>query len=423
MPTKATEPKDAITEEITITKDNAEAIIGKLLDGVLEERNGNLDEKLNEIRADFANLIRSTVDEIAPAIAAERNGPFDPNRYLTKVSGSDYLEVKWRLLWMRSEHPDAFIETEMVTHDGQFAVFKARVTIPGAGSATGWGSEQYGDFRDYIEKAETKALGRALAALGFGTQFTKEFEFGAAENRVVDSPVDRSNQQGEFRANPDRPSSPKQHGFIAGLLEAKAGLAKGAMAKEQVDLIVAERFAEKGYTQLPQLNQLEASDWINELNNKSAQEQTNQNRPPRPDIPSGDKAPVQSTPAKVNYDEIDPTLTGESGVPFAQLRVDLKFDKPVGEQIAEWRANVALDNDPELPEQTVRENCRAMAVLAYDAVKVDPAQAWRFAELAKGCRYAATLDGLEIGAQRCGALNSFVVAAIASRRRQLAALA
>ena len=47
---------------------------------------------------------------------------FDPSRYLTKVSGSDYLEVKWRLLWLRQTHPDASIETELVTHDGQAAM-------------------------------------------------------------------------------------------------------------------------------------------------------------------------------------------------------------------------------------------------------------------------------------------------------------
>lgn len=116
--------------------------------------------------------------------------PFDPSRYLTKVSGSDYLEVKWRLVWLRETHPDAAVETELVSHDGSFALFRARVAIPGGGSATGWGSESASDFRDYVEKAETKAIGRALAALGFGTQFCQDHEFGAANSWVVDSPVD-----------------------------------------------------------------------------------------------------------------------------------------------------------------------------------------------------------------------------------------
>ncbi len=120
---------------------------------------------------------------------SERSG-FDPSKYLTKVNGHDYLEVKWRLLWFRTDHPDGEIETELVEHRDGVAVFRARVRIPGGGSATGWGSESAEDFPDYLEKAETKALGRALAALGYGTQFCPDYEFGAVDQRVVDTPID-----------------------------------------------------------------------------------------------------------------------------------------------------------------------------------------------------------------------------------------
>ena len=115
--------------------------------------------------------------------------PFDPARFLTRVNGSEYLEVKWRLVWLRDRHPDARVETELVAHADHTAVFRAHVQIPDGGSASGWGSETAGDFRDYLEKAETKAIGRALAALGFGTQFCPDHEFGAASGRVVDAPV------------------------------------------------------------------------------------------------------------------------------------------------------------------------------------------------------------------------------------------
>lgn len=122
--------------------------------------------------------------------------PFEPSRYLTKVNGADYLEVKWRLVWLRDSHPDATIETEMVNLADNVAVFRARVHLPNGGSATGWGTESAGDFRDFIEKAETKALGRALAALGFGTQFCPDFEFGAVSGRVVDAPIDFASTKG-----------------------------------------------------------------------------------------------------------------------------------------------------------------------------------------------------------------------------------
>jgi hypothetical protein len=137
---------------------------------------------------------------------------FDASKYLTDLRGRDYLEVKWRLLWLRTEHPEANIQTELVKHEESLALFRAHVMIPNGGEATGWGSETASDFHDYIEKAETKALGRALAALGYGTQFCEDFDFSAERNglrerrhgadqrggrskgettRVVDSPVSK----------------------------------------------------------------------------------------------------------------------------------------------------------------------------------------------------------------------------------------
>lgn len=133
-------------------------------------------------------------------------GRFDAARYLVQLNGrGSYLEVKWRLLWLRTEHPEAVIETELVRLEERDAIFKATVTIPdGGGSATGWGSEDAGDFRDFIEKAETKAIGRALAALGYGTQFCDDHEFGGGnpagsggQMRIVDAPIDLSRKGGQ----------------------------------------------------------------------------------------------------------------------------------------------------------------------------------------------------------------------------------
>lgn len=108
---------------------------------------------------------------------------FDPTPYLRQLrgrGGGDYLDVKWRLLWLRKEHPDAELLTEMVEHDQQMAIFKATVTLPTGGKATGYGSETANDFPDFIEKAETKAIGRALNALGFGAQFGERGDDTAA---------------------------------------------------------------------------------------------------------------------------------------------------------------------------------------------------------------------------------------------------
>ena len=173
--------------------------------------------------------------------------PFEPGRHLSKVGGSDYLEVKWRLVWLRETHPEAAIETDLISHDGSFALFRAKVSIPGGGSATGWGSEGVDDFRDYIEKAETKAIGRALAALGFGTQFCPDFDFGAAAGRVVDAPIDFASSRGrriadsapansERRiANVNQPATQRQLKFIQAIAR-EAGIEVDALEEEAAEL-------------------------------------------------------------------------------------------------------------------------------------------------------------------------------------------
>lgn len=117
---------------------------------------------------------------------------FNPNDHLISLKGKDYLQVMHRLVWFRDQFPEGQIDTEVVSLDFERAVFHATVTAIKDGSvvgrASGTGSETPKDFGDYIEKAETKAVGRALAMLGFGTQFAPELDEG---ERIVDSPVRR----------------------------------------------------------------------------------------------------------------------------------------------------------------------------------------------------------------------------------------
>lgn len=157
-------------------------------------------------------------------IPTDDGTPFDPSRYLTKVGSADYLEVKWRLVWLREVDPDARIETEIISHQDQMAVFKATIRRSSKDSesaespavATGYGSESYNDFREYFEKAETKAIGRALAALGFGTQFCDDHDFmagsPAGKAGVVDSPIDFASTRGRRLAGTDQSSKEYQSG-------------------------------------------------------------------------------------------------------------------------------------------------------------------------------------------------------------------
>lgn len=132
---------------------------------------------------------------------------FDPTkkfRTLRGGGGGTYLDAKWRLVWVRSEFPDCTIETELVkletsgTTKDKIAVFKAIITLPGEqGKSTGYGSETEADFKDYIEKAEKKAISRALDHLGYGT--------AAAEDdgeRIADAPIAPPPKKKATKADP-----------------------------------------------------------------------------------------------------------------------------------------------------------------------------------------------------------------------------
>ena len=108
---------------------------------------------------------------------------------LLNLRGREYLEVKYRLVWFREEHPDWSIETEILSVTEQSAYARALIRDEqGRIIATSHKYETKQGFPDFIEKAETGAIGRALALIGYGTQFCAD-ELDEGE-RIVDSPVD-----------------------------------------------------------------------------------------------------------------------------------------------------------------------------------------------------------------------------------------
>lgn len=116
---------------------------------------------------------------------------FDPKKHTIKVQGGrQYLPVSARLVWFREEHPDWGIITEPleINHEKQYAVFKATIfNAEGKVMAMGTKKEDVKGFGDYIEKAETGSVGRALAMCGYGTQFSPELD-EATGGRFADSP-------------------------------------------------------------------------------------------------------------------------------------------------------------------------------------------------------------------------------------------
>ncbi|MNV07564.1 hypothetical protein D3C71_980000 [compost metagenome] len=101
--------------------------------------------------------------------------------------------MQHRLVWFREDNKPKDKEsisliTEIVQDDGLQAVVRATAFDSlGRALATGTKRETKSDFNDYLEKAETGALGRVLAVLGYGTQFAEEFEL--PEGKLVDAPV------------------------------------------------------------------------------------------------------------------------------------------------------------------------------------------------------------------------------------------
>ena len=95
-----------------------------------------------------------------------------------------------------------------------YARFKATVTDGKGGHATGTKTENAANFPDYVEKAETGSIGRALAALGYGTQFAPELD---EEHRIVDSPVERQqiSSNGYSNGNSSAPLAPVRSNVVA----------------------------------------------------------------------------------------------------------------------------------------------------------------------------------------------------------------
>lgn len=113
----------------------------------------------------------------------------DPTTGHFTTRHDEYLEVKWRLVWFREKFPHGHLGTEFLQLDWEqgIAICKCIVNDGEGGCAHGTGTETRKGFEDFVEKSETRAIGRALAALGIGTQFVGE-EMSEGEH-IVDAPV------------------------------------------------------------------------------------------------------------------------------------------------------------------------------------------------------------------------------------------
>jgi hypothetical protein len=148
---------------------------------------------------------------------------------LADIKGRAYLQVAHRLVWFREEHADWMIDTEIIEVNEKHAVMRAYIKDEnGRQIATAVKQEDVQGFPDFIEKAETGAIGRALAMCGYGTQFTPELDEG---ERLADAPTQPARKATPYVVKrtpaqpatvPDkRPASPQQITLIGKLREEK----------------------------------------------------------------------------------------------------------------------------------------------------------------------------------------------------------
>lgn len=151
---------------------------------------------------------------------------FNPNVHMMTLQGKPYLPVAPRISWINDDHANAnipalaehgaiSIQTTLehygtfdyydkagkLAQDWQAVVFAEVVICDTAGNvvkrATGRKRETMKGFADFVEKAETGAIGRALAAAGYGTLASLDFEEGEKASpidgkvgpAVVDAPA------------------------------------------------------------------------------------------------------------------------------------------------------------------------------------------------------------------------------------------
>jgi hypothetical protein len=188
---------------------------------------------------------------------------FNPDDHMQDIKGHPYLPVAWRIFWFREEHTDWSIETEVKDNrEEKTAIAKAVIKdTTGRIIATAHKTAKpSGIITDYLEKAETGAIGRALALCGYGTQFAPELEEG---EEVVDSPIATKNVStgivddsvGATPVTPDKAST-------AQLAKIRAIYGEKKLSNEAMKELVAKRFK---ITSHKDLSKKQASEWIEYL--------------------------------------------------------------------------------------------------------------------------------------------------------------
>jgi hypothetical protein len=136
---------------------------------------------------------------------------FDPKPLVERLRAGGLettQEVDLLLLWMRKEHPQAKILTDLAQFDPEIAVIRAVISLPSGAEATGYGSALSAEGIEMVERAETKAIGRALNALGYSVE-SFDGRPASIERRAVAPPPEVEEEE-PAEVTPVTSSSPRQ---------------------------------------------------------------------------------------------------------------------------------------------------------------------------------------------------------------------
>lgn len=166
---------------------------------------------------------------------------FDVSKYVNKIGGKDYVNVRGRLQLFHQAYPHdgaerhPHIEQKIIAANETWACVHTRITITDndgrvLATSDGIAQEFHKDFADHVEKAATASLGRAFAGIGFGTDDLFDEGMIGGQVAIVDSPRGGAQSPTPIRASAsvlppsDRtprvthgagdPASPKQFGFL-----------------------------------------------------------------------------------------------------------------------------------------------------------------------------------------------------------------